>query len=70
MDHSESDVGEIAHFPIRAMDYDSENMILYTGDEMGYMIKWDIRALVEKLNDITPKESYDPNLTDKQIQAL
>jgi hypothetical protein len=42
-------------------------MMLYTGDEMGYMIKWDISKLIEKLNDITPKETYDPSLTDKQI---
>ena len=43
---SESDIGKVANFPIRAMDYDKENMMLYTGDEMGYMNKWDISKLV------------------------
>ena len=29
-------------FPIRGMDYDPDEHILYTGDEMGYMHKWDL----------------------------
>jgi len=32
-DPSLSDVGELAHFPIRAIDYDKETYMLYTGDE-------------------------------------
>jgi hypothetical protein len=34
------------------MDYDSEEMMLYTGDEQGFMIKWDVSALVTKLDSI------------------
>lgn len=37
-----------AHFPIRAMDFDPETKMLYTGDEMGYMNKWDLTGLIEK----------------------
>jgi hypothetical protein len=45
-DQSESDVGEKAYFPIRAMDYDKETKMLFTGDEMGYMNKWDLSILI------------------------
>jgi WD40 repeat protein len=55
-DPSESDVGKVAHFPIRAMDYDKETQLLYTGDEMGYMNKWDVSKLIEKLEELKPKE--------------
>lgn len=30
--------------------------MLYTGDEMGFMIKWDISKLIEKLNTIRPQD--------------
>ena len=30
--------------------------MLYTGDEMGFMIKWDISSVVEKLALLTPIE--------------
>ena len=33
--------------------------MLYTGDEMGYMIKWDVSKVIEKLNMLKPKESVD-----------
>lgn len=32
-----SQVGTQVNYPIRAMDFDSDNNILYTGDEMGYI---------------------------------
>jgi WD40 repeat protein len=52
-DKSKSDAGDgIANFPIRAMDYDPETKILYTGDEMGYMNKWDLTDLVYKLEEL------------------
>ena len=54
-DHSESDIGEKAYFPIRAIAYDKETKMLFTGDEMGYMNKWDISALVQKMKDLTPE---------------
>jgi len=55
-DHSTDDVGEgqkPPHFPIRAIDFDKEEGMLYTGDEMGYLIKWDITVLIEKMKAIT-----------------
>lgn len=39
------------HFPIRALDYDKVDQCIYTGDEMGFMIKWDISKLIQKLDD-------------------
>ena len=54
-DPSESDVGTIAHFPIRALDYDEKNQMLFTGDEQGYMNKWDVSRLNEKLDELVSK---------------
>jgi len=42
------------HFPIRAMDYDKDRRLLYTGDEMGFMIEWDISSLITKVNEMKP----------------
>jgi WD40 repeat protein len=61
-DHSIADIGDLSkppHFPIRAMDFDKEEGMLYTGDEMGYLIKWDINILIDKLAAITPKAAGD-----------
>ena len=40
---------ESVHFPIRGMDFNPETNILYTGDEAGYMQKWDLNDLLNKL---------------------
>lgn len=48
-DDIESEVGSIENFPIRAMDFDVTKKILYTGDEMGNMHKWDLSNLINKL---------------------
>ena len=32
-----SQVGTQVNYPIRAIDFDEKNSILYTGDEMGYI---------------------------------
>jgi len=29
-------------FPFRGVDYDPEKRMLYAGDEMGYMLQWDV----------------------------
>jgi hypothetical protein len=58
-DESESEVGEKAHFPIRAIDYDKETNIMWTGDEMGYMNKWDLSELIQKLEDMRPTDLED-----------
>lgn len=42
---------ETIYFPIRAIDYDPEERMLWTGDELGYMQKWDVRKLLDKLEE-------------------
>jgi hypothetical protein len=51
-----SEVGTKVNFPIRAMDFDYKNMVLFTGDEMGYMHKWDLRPLLSKLEECAKRE--------------
>lgn len=41
-------------------------MMLFTGDEMGYMNKWDVRALVEKMNELSPPKPIDGEMTKEQ----
>lgn len=36
-DDNITEVGSKVNFPIRAIDFDAENMFLFSGDEMGYM---------------------------------
>jgi hypothetical protein len=33
------------------MDYDPVEHMLYTGDEMGYMHKWDLKNLLAKMEE-------------------
>lgn len=42
---------EIIYFPIRAMDYDPVEKMLWTGDELGYMQKWYVEELLDKLKE-------------------
>lgn len=42
------------YVPIRAIEYNEQDKILYTGDEMGYLIKWDISRLIEKVAMLSP----------------
>lgn len=39
-------------FPIRGIDFDPATMTLYTGDEAGYMQKWDLSTLLGKLKEV------------------
>ncbi len=58
-----SEVGTIVNFPVRAMDFNEEEMVLFTGDEMGYMHKWDLSSILRKLDEISkkePKGQYKP----------
>jgi hypothetical protein len=59
-------VGEKAFFPVRGMDYDPQTGMLFTGDEMGYMNKWDVNKLIDKLEELKPKTVDDPNMSEKQ----
>ena len=47
-----SQVGTEVNYPIRAMDFDTDNNILYTGDEMGYIQRWDLTSLFSKLDEV------------------
>lgn len=51
-----SQVGTEVNYPIRAMDFDSYNNVLYTGDEMGYVQRWDLSGLFSKLEEVSKKE--------------
>jgi WD40 repeat protein len=51
-DDNISEVGTKVNFPIRAIDFDSKRKLLFTGDEMGYMHKWDLGKLIEKLDRV------------------
>ena len=53
-DQSDSEVGEKAYFPIRAIDYDPKTKILWTGDEMGFVNKWNLTSLIEKMDALKP----------------
>jgi len=52
-----SQVGTLVNYPIRAMDFDSAHSILYTGDEMGYIQRWDLTSLFDKLSDVSKREA-------------
>ena len=39
-------------FPIRGIDFDPSTNTLYTGDEAGYMQKWDLNLLLGKLKEV------------------
>lgn len=63
-------MGTIAHFPIRAMDYDEKNQMLFTGDEMGYMNKWDISRLNEKLDELVAPKDQQKQSSDQNSFPL
>jgi|TARA_B110000285_G_C15120793_1_gene616993 hypothetical protein len=60
----------MTYFPIRAIDYDPEERIIWTGDELGYMQRWDIGDLLDKLAEKemlhTAKEDMKKALQAKQ----
>ena len=55
-DDNISDVGTKVNFPIRAIDFDEAHKLLFTGDEMGFMVKWDVSSLLNKLEEINIRE--------------
>ena len=64
-----SQVGTHVNYPIRAIDFDAENSILYTGDEMGWIQRWDLTLLFAKLDEVNRKErktayKAQPDLTN------
>lgn len=62
-DDNTSEVGTKVNFPIRAIDYDDNDLVLFTGDEMGYMHKWDLKLILRKLDEVKAREkklAYKP----------
>ena len=61
----------LLNFAIRGIDYDPENQMLYTGDESGYMQKWDISVLLEKMETSTKNNQNDKSMfiTDPNQKA-
>lgn len=50
------------------MDYSAKDNILFTGDEMGYMQKWDLTLLLKKLEEVNKREqklSYKADIFDE-----
>ena len=37
------------YFPIKALDFDPEEQMVWTGDDVGYMAKWDVSVLIHKV---------------------
>lgn len=54
-DDIESEVGSVENFPVRSLDFDESESMLYTGDEMGNLHKWDLTKLVEKQEEMDSK---------------
>lgn len=61
---AETEVGTKVNFPIRAMDYDEEKRVLYTGDEMGYMHQWYLGDIIDKLDDVHEQEKLTQKKAD------
>lgn len=71
LDDEKSDRGQTEAFsPIRAIDYDPEAKVLYTGDEAGYMNKWDVSGLVDKCARLKPKDDFDPTMTEAEKEIF
>ena len=47
-DDKDNIMQEVA-FPMRALDFNPATNILYTGDDAGYLQKWDLNILLNKL---------------------
>ncbi len=65
-----SQVGTMVNYPIRAIDFDSVNQMLYTGDEMGYIQRWDLNSLFAKLNEVSVKEAKTSSLFKKELTSF
>ena len=53
---------DLIAYAIKAIDFDADEQVLFTGDEQGYLQKWDLRIFLAKLQ----REKEDAE--DKQRQ--
>ena len=47
-------------FPVKCMSFDEDNLLLYTGDDMGYLQVWNCTDLINKVKGLK-KFSYNPS---------
>lgn len=47
----------VVHYTIRGIDFDAKEQVLYTGDEIGYIQKWDLKKFLRKLRE--QREDYE-----------
>lgn len=73
-DDIESETGKPENFPVWSLDYDDDEKMIYTGDEMGNLHKWNIWKLIEKQDEIDSKfdhsMGYDLNPKPSQKAFL
>ena len=55
-------------YAIKAIDFDADEQVLYTGDEQGYLQKWDLRIFLTKLQ--REKEDAEDKQRQKSNQGL
>ena len=72
-DDNTSQVGTLVNYPVRAADFSAKDCLLFTGDEMGFMQKWDLTALLRKLEEVGKREqkaSYKADLLGDDASIL
>jgi len=71
-----TDTQKTENFPIKCMSFDKQNMLLYTGDDMGYMQMWNCADLILKIKGLkkntgyTQKEEQQTFLTETKEKSL
>ena len=58
-------IREEVAFPMRALDFNPANNILYTGDDAGYLQKWDLTVLLQKLKAYEQASKYKQEIERK-----
>lgn len=72
-DDNTSQVGTLVNYPVRAMDFSAKHNVLFAGDEMGFMQKWDLTLLLRKLEEVSKREqkvSYKADLLGDDASIL
>ena len=59
---------EEVFFPIRGIDFDRRMGILYTGDEAGYLQKWDLNPMLNKLRQ--NEETFKARTEQERLKGL
>jgi len=67
---NDSEIGPKATFSIRGVDFDNEDMLLFTGDEMGFLNIWDCSKLLTKLEDVKVREAKSQPKSDFLTEVM